>query len=83
MITVVEVGPVTVRGPGVAAPQRIRQAIDCIDDPITLLDERPLRVSRLWTDVLDAAAAGGGGASSGTSLESLGTRNSQVLVKNV
>ena len=61
MITVVEVGPVTVRGPGVAAPQRIRQAIDCIDDPITLLDDRPLRVSRLWTDVLDAAAAGGGG----------------------
>ena len=57
MITVVEVGPVTVRGPGDAAPQRIQQAIDCIDDPITLLDGRPLRVSRLWTDVLDAAAA--------------------------
>lgn len=61
MIAVVEVGPVTVRGPGSAAPQRSRQAIDCIDDPIALLDDRPLPVSRLWSDVLDGAAGGGGG----------------------
>ena len=61
MIAVVEVGPVAVRGPGSAALQRSRQAIDCIDDPIALLDDRPLPVSRLWSDVLDGAAGGGGG----------------------
>lgn len=61
MTAVIEVGPVTVRGPGAAAPQRSRQAVDCIDDTTTLLDDRPLPVGRLWCDVLGAAAAGSGG----------------------
>lgn len=58
MIVVVEVGPVTVRCPESVAPQRIRQAIDCIDDAIALLGDRALEVSTLWRDVLDAAVAG-------------------------
>lgn len=56
MTTVVEVGPVTVRGPGAVAPERVRQAIDGIDDRITLLGERPVTMRSLWRDVLEAAA---------------------------
>lgn len=53
---VVEVGPQTVCGPGSVSPQWIATALDCIDDPIALLDGYPVDVSGLWRDVLDAAA---------------------------
>ncbi|HEY9266043.1 MAG TPA: type VII secretion-associated protein, partial [Mycobacterium sp.] len=54
--TVVEVGPQTVRGPNTAPQEWISVAVECIDDPIALLDERPVEVRRLWIDLLDVVA---------------------------
>ena len=54
--TVVTAGPSTVRGPGSAPRHWISAAIDCIDDPIALVDEQPVDVSELWRMVLTAAA---------------------------
>lgn len=54
--TVIEVGPCTVRGPNAARPECISVAIECIDDEIALLDERPVPVQGLWEDVLGAVA---------------------------
>ncbi len=54
---VVEVGPETVHGPGVASPQQVSTALNCIDDPTALLEERVVDVDALWRDVLRAAAA--------------------------
>lgn len=53
---VVEVGPQTVRGPNTGPREWISVAIECIDDPIALLDERPVEVRRLWSDLLDVVA---------------------------
>lgn len=53
---VIEVGPCTVRGPNDARPEWISVAIECIDDEIALLDERPVPVQGLWEDVLSAVA---------------------------
>lgn len=59
--TVVTAGPSTVRGPGSApgwiSAAIISAAIDCIDDPIALVDEHPVEVSELWRKVLTAAAS--------------------------
>lgn len=55
---VVEVGPRTVSGPGSPPGAQVSAALDCIDDETALLDERPVAVSRLWGDVLGAAAGG-------------------------
>jgi len=57
---VVEVGPQTVRGPNSAPRGWISVAIECIDDRIALLDERPVEVRRLWSDLLDVVAAARG-----------------------
>ena len=58
MTTVVEVGPGAVVGPEPAPPEWVSVALDCIDDPLALLDERPVEVSALWRDVLAAVTAG-------------------------
>lgn len=58
-MTVVEVGPVTVRGPGaVSAASRVAAttAVDCIDDPIALIDDRLVAVEELWATVIADAA---------------------------
>lgn len=55
---VVEVGPATVSGPGKADPERVSTALACVDDPLALVDDRPVEVCALWRDVLDAAAGG-------------------------
>lgn len=55
--TIVEVGPVTVRGPGPDS-DLAAIAVAGIDDEITLVDDEPVAVADLWVQVLDAAAAG-------------------------
>lgn len=55
--TVVEVGPVTVRGPGPDS-DLAGIAVAGIDDEITLVDDQPVAVADLWVEVLDAAAPG-------------------------
>lgn len=55
-VTVVEVGPRSVRGPGATPRQWISTAIEYIDDPIALLDEQPVDVPALWADVLAGTA---------------------------
>lgn len=54
---VVEVGPVTVRGPGPGS-DLAPLAVAGIDDEMVLVDDDPVAVSDLWVPVLDAAAAG-------------------------
>lgn len=55
---VLEVGPVTVRGPGDVPADLAVIAVAGIDDEITLVEDEPVAVSELWAEVLDAAAAG-------------------------
>ncbi|MBX7432180.1 type VII secretion-associated protein [Mycobacterium sp. Y57] len=52
---VVEIGPRSVRGPGTAPAEWISVAIECVDDPLALLDDRLVEVPALWHDVLGAA----------------------------
>ena len=54
---VVEVGPVTVCGPGEVS-DLAAVAVASIDDEIALVDDEPVAVSDLWADVLSAASAG-------------------------
>jgi type VII secretion-associated protein (TIGR03931 family) len=48
---VVEVGPVTVRGPACAAPDLVVTALECIDDDIAILDEQPVAVAAVWREL--------------------------------
>lgn len=57
-LTVIEVGPRTVRGPDVAPLEWILMAVECIDDQLAVVDERLVEVRRLWQQVLDAVAGG-------------------------
>lgn len=53
---VLEVGPVTVRGPGTVSAELAETAVDCIDDAIALIDDQPIAVDELWAEVIGAAA---------------------------
>lgn len=55
---VVEVGPVTVRGPGPVSADLAVAAVAGIDDEIVLVDDEPVAVADLWVEVLDTAGAG-------------------------
>ena len=57
---VIEVGPVTVRGPGPLAADVAAIAVAGIDDEIALIEDEPVAVSDLWVEVLGAAGAGAG-----------------------
>lgn len=57
---VIEVGPVTVRGPGPVAADLAAVAVAGIDDQIALIEDEPVEVSDLWVEVLGAAGAGAG-----------------------
>ncbi|MGV0792781.1 type VII secretion-associated protein [Mycolicibacterium sp. XJ1819] len=56
---VVEVGPGTVRGPNEACAEWITTAIDCIDDEIALLDDRPVTVAKIWAELMSTVAGDG------------------------
>lgn len=53
---VIEVGPGTIRGPNDVDVERVSVAIECVDDELALLDDRPVSVQDLWDDLMRAAA---------------------------
>jgi type VII secretion-associated protein (TIGR03931 family) len=60
---VVEVGPKVIRqlccgGDSVAGDEMVRAALDSIDDPLTLVDLRPVTVDSLWRMVLGSMDCG-------------------------
>jgi type VII secretion-associated protein (TIGR03931 family) len=57
---VVEVGPVTVRGPNHAETGWVSAGIDGIDDELTLIDERPVAVADVWRTVMNDVVGGSG-----------------------
>ena len=52
--TVVEVGPVAVRGQSRAEQHVESTALQCIDDEIAMLDEQPVAVTAVWRQVFSA-----------------------------
>jgi type VII secretion-associated protein (TIGR03931 family) len=52
--TVVEVGPVMVRGPRHVPQELVSTALECIDDTIAVLDQEPVELGRLWREVFRA-----------------------------
>ncbi|HET7666332.1 MAG TPA: type VII secretion-associated protein [Mycobacterium sp.] len=57
-VTVVEVGPVTVRGPNDADAEWVAAAIDGIDDELTLVDDHPVHVADVWRTVMRDVVGG-------------------------
>ena len=55
---VIEVGPVTVRGPGPVSTERAGVAVAGVDDPVVLVGDDPVVVADLWAETLADAAAG-------------------------
>jgi type VII secretion-associated protein (TIGR03931 family) len=49
---IVEIGPGTVRGPNDVRAEWVSAALECIDDDIALIDDRPVSVAELWQEVL-------------------------------
>jgi type VII secretion-associated protein (TIGR03931 family) len=49
---IVEVGPGTIRGPNDARADWVSAALECIDDTIALVDDRPVYVAEVWRSVL-------------------------------
>lgn len=54
--TVLEVGPRRICGPNSIPFEWVSTALECIDDDIALLDDRPVAVQELWQDVMRTAA---------------------------
>jgi type VII secretion-associated protein (TIGR03931 family) len=55
---IVEVGPGTVRGSNDVREEWVSAAIECVDDEIALIDDRPVLVADVWRDVLASAVGG-------------------------
>lgn len=55
-MTVVEVGPVTVRGVAPVDDELAAEAIASIDDALMLVDDRPAAVAQVWVRLLQSAA---------------------------
>ena len=55
MSAVIVVGPSVVRGPGAVDADLAATALQCIDDELALVADRPVPVDELWRDVLAAA----------------------------
>ena len=53
---VIEVGPGTIRGINDARPEWVSVALECVDDGLALLDDRPVSVQDVWDDVMSAVA---------------------------
>jgi len=53
---VIEVGPGTIRGTNDARPEWVSVALECVDDGLALLDDRPVSVQDVWDDVMSAVA---------------------------
>jgi type VII secretion-associated protein (TIGR03931 family) len=55
---IVEAGPGTVRGPNDVREEWVSAAIECVDDEIALIDDRPVLVANVWREVLATAVGG-------------------------
>jgi type VII secretion-associated protein (TIGR03931 family) len=55
---IVEAGPGTVRGPNDVREEWVSAAIECVDDEIALIDDRPVLVAKVWREVLATAVGG-------------------------
>ena len=53
---VIEVGPGTIRAANDVHPEGVSVAIECVDDELALLDDRPVLVQDAWDDVMRAVA---------------------------
>lgn len=53
---VIEIGPGTIRGADDVRPEWVSVALECIDDELALLDDRPVSVQDVWDDVMNAVA---------------------------
>lgn len=53
---VIEVGPVTIRGPSSPHPELVSAALEAIDDDLALLGERAVAVPELWVELMRTAA---------------------------
>jgi type VII secretion-associated protein (TIGR03931 family) len=58
VIDIIEVGPGTVRGPNDLREEWVSAAIECVDDEIALIDDRPVLVAEVWREVLGTAVGG-------------------------
>ncbi|HEX9832802.1 MAG TPA: type VII secretion-associated protein [Mycobacterium sp.] len=56
---IIEVGPGTIRRANDVRPELVSAALDCIDDEIALLADRPVSVQDVWDDVMGAVAGAG------------------------
>ena len=53
---VIEVGPGTIRGTNDVRPEWVSVALECVDDELAMLDDRPVAVQEVWDDVMSAVA---------------------------
>ncbi|BCI51917.1 type VII secretion-associated protein [Mycolicibacterium litorale] len=58
-MTVVEVGPTTIRGPGSVDDELAEVAVESIDDTVMLVDDRPVAVRSVIADLIRSAAGSG------------------------
>lgn len=58
-MTVVEIGPATVRGPGHVDTELAAAAVEFVDDRLALVGDRPVAVDELWADVLASVSVEG------------------------
>ncbi|WP_232375302.1 type VII secretion-associated protein [Mycolicibacterium baixiangningiae] len=58
-MTVVEVGPTTMRGPEPVDDELASAAVEAIDDPLMLVDGRPVAVRRVVSELLRSAVGAG------------------------
>ena len=54
-MTVVVVGPTTIVGPGDIDAELVSSALECIDEPLGLLDATVVPAERIWRDAMAAA----------------------------
>lgn len=57
-VTVIEVGPATIRGGRSVDEDLAAEAIDCLDDDVMLVEDRPTPLSEVWHGLLQRAADG-------------------------
>ena len=55
---IVEIGPGAVRGPNDVRTDWVSAALECIDDDIALIDDRPVSVAELWQEILGTTVGG-------------------------
>ncbi|MBP1819676.1 type VII secretion-associated protein [Mycobacterium sp. OAE908] len=55
---VVEIGPITIRGPNEAEPEWVSACIDAIDDELVLVDDRAVPATQVWQRIMQDVVGG-------------------------